>query len=123
MSYRKILKAEHCALVSAFIRSQLDKLDAYQSDSETSLSDEMGDVGNVTGAAPRITTSTSTFRSGDHFVLGSYRGNLTIRELLKREAGDDAFTSFCTRVSVAIKNLDPTGAVVIDESYRVCYID
>ena len=97
-------------------------MDAYRSDSETSLSDETGDVGDVTGVAPRIAASMSTFRSGDHSVLGSYKGNLTIRELLKREAGDDAFTSFCTRVSVAIKNLNPTDAVVIDELYQVGYI-
>lgn len=116
--YCKILKAEHRAFVSAFIRSQIDQLETYQSDFEDDLG---GGIENITNTAPHITPLTSTFRSGDHFTLGSYQRKLTIKELLEREVDNIAFASFCTRVSVAIKNLDPVDAIAIDESHQVCY--
>lgn len=96
-------------------------MDTFQNNSDNNPGDETGDSEVIVDAAPRITASTSTFQSGDHFILGSYQGNLTINRLLEREASNDAFTSFCARLSVAIKTLNPMDAVVIDESHQVRY--
>jgi hypothetical protein len=67
-----------------------------------------------------LLSTLTTFRSDDHFILGSREGILTIAKLLAKNPGDAAFTNFTTRLSVALKNLNPTDAVVIDESYKVC---
>ena len=115
--YHKILKAEHYALVSALLGSQIDQWEAHKNDPEDEGSSE--DTVNPT---PYTTPFLSTFQPGDHFILGSCQGSLTIKTLLEREVGDDAFTSFCARVSVAIKNINPINAIQIDESHKVYYI-
>jgi hypothetical protein len=76
---------------------------------------------NSAATLPRSAPSTSTiWRSDDHFILGSYQGVRTLGKLIQKSAGDTAFTSFPTRVSVAMKDLDPENAVVIDETFTVC---
>src|ERR1700679_621886 len=64
--------------------------------------------------------STLKFRSDDHFILGSPQGVHTIKYLLRKNPDDTAFTNFCSRLSVAIKNLDPTNAIIVDKSHKVC---
>jgi hypothetical protein len=99
-------------------------LDAYLGDPEN---DKGGDIEIKTdGPSPRVPLPVSVSRvqsSNGRFILGSYQGIRTIRELLKREGDTDvAFTSFCARLSVAVKGLNPTDAIVIDESHSVCLI-
>ena len=82
ISYYKILKAKHCALISAFIRSHINQLDAYQN---IPKNDSSGSTRGVADVTLRVAPPTSIFRSGDHFVLGSYKGKITIEKLLERE--------------------------------------
>jgi hypothetical protein len=129
--YYKILKVEHQAQISALIRSQINLLDAYQAripendwdvdGEEDSPSGDANNNPNNAAALPHSAPSTSTiWRSDDHFILGSYQGVRTIGRLLQKSAGDAAFTSFLTRLSVAIKDLDPTNAVMMEETSTVC---
>ena len=102
-------------------------MDTYHRDPEDDPGDDSNDgIGDVESVAdvipPRVVPPTLVFCSGEHFSLGSHKGVITIGKLLRREAGDDAFTSFCSRVSVAVKSLSPElSAVVIDESCQVRY--
>ena len=69
--------------------------------------------------APYTIPPLSTFQSSDHFILGSKQKSVTIKKLLEQKASDTAFTSFCARLSVSIKNIDPANAIQIDESHKV----
>jgi len=99
-------------------------LDAYHADPEydpeSDLDDNIGDEESVADA-PRVVPPLSTFHSGEHFILGSCKGVITIGKLLRREASDNAFKSFCSRVSTVVKSLSPSDTVVIDELCKVCY--
>ena len=136
----KILRANHWAQISALISSQIERLDEYESydpendsDGDEDLTGSTTDGGTTKGinnnagnnannniALPSSIPSTLTFRSGDHFILGSYLGLHTIGKLIEKSAGDAAFTSFPARLSIVIKKLSPTDAVVIDETFKVC---
>ena len=68
-----------------------------------------------------VSSSPSTFRSDDHFILGSFQGVCTIKNLLEENEADLAFKSFCACLSVTTKGLSPAEAVVIGESQKVCH--
>ena len=113
------------------IRSQITQLDAYQAynpendwdGDEGHSGGEVGDADNGTNSnvAPcRVAPSVLTFRSNDHFILGSYQGTCAIQKVLENHPDDDTFTSFCLRLSVTIKKLNPTEAITVDESCMVC---
>jgi hypothetical protein len=79
-------------------------------------------TGDVVAPSNVVPSALMTFQYDDHFILGSpcKGGHWTIAKLLVENTGDAAFASFLTRVSVALKHLSPTDAIMINESYRVC---
>ena len=108
--------AEHYALISALLRSQVDQWEAHKNDPESE-----GGLEDMANPAPHTIPSLSTFQSSDRFTLGSQQRSVTIKKLLEQKASDAAFTSFCARISVTIKNIDPANAIQIDESHKVYY--
>lgn len=117
---------EHHDLVLAFIRFQIDQFDRfhekakkYAPDAETTSENHTSRAG---GSRHRrvITISAGTNHT---IILGAKQKPSTIRELLDSEdqGTDQAFTSFRSRVSLAIKALSPESvdATAINDSHQV----
>lgn len=99
-------------MVLAFIESQIKQFDDFYKNAETDVIDA------ETTSNLAIIPSSGT----NHLItLGSKQKTLTIEELLKNMATDLAFTSFCSRVSLAIQALspDPVDTIAVNDSHQV----
>ena len=110
----------------AFIKSQIEQYDEFYQKAEKYAADGEA-VDKDRTNHPEESRHTATVPvSGDNraITLGAKRKTLAIRELLEAQSKDAAFTSFCSRVSLAVQELssEPADTVAVNDSHQVRYI-
>ena len=121
LNCNKILRVDHHDLVLAFLRFQIKQFDnfhkkaeKYAADAETiskeHIEDAKGSRHTVTIPSPGM----------DHVIILGSKRSATIEELENREK-DLAFTSFCSRLSIAIQALSTSSGptVAVNNSHQV----
>ena len=114
-------------MVLAFIESQIKQFDDFYKNAEI---DSVNAETTSRSCANYAGNPAVILRSGTHHltILGSKQKTLTIEEVLEDKGADPAFTSFCSRVSLAIQVLSsaPADTIAINDSHRVrvvCFIN
>jgi len=120
----QILRVEHHDLVLSFVESQIEHYDSFHIKAEKYAVDEGTATRNkhyiyhVEGTEPAMVSLSGTSHMT---VLGSKQKTQAIRDLLVDRSTDLAFTSFCSRVSLAIQSLsrEPENTVAVNDSHQV----
>lgn len=115
----QILKAEHCAWISAFIRYQIIQLN----EAKVAAAELTEDVTNSV-LIPGEPATTPLPETEPHFTLGSKQSKSLVIGNLQRASNTDfdpAFTSFRSRVSRAIQSLNSQPTNAIYDSHEVLF--
>jgi hypothetical protein len=110
-------------LVLSFIESQVGQFDKFHAkkakfavDAETSSNNRIDKPGGSTGRATTLPSAANLVT-----YLGAKQNSVDIETLLSNNSTDDAFTSFRSRLSLAIQGLSSglQGTIVISDSQKV----
>jgi len=110
-------------LVLAFLRFQVGQFDEFHKKAKKyNLGAETTNKDHINRAEElRHTVSIPSAGASHGIILGAKQAALDVKELLEDNVADQAFTSFCSRVSTAIQALSPELAdtIAINNSHKV----